>query len=136
MRLIKKKHTTLRASWREITSISDDFKPTSGAQIRKDWLDALNLSVPETYDDWENVLLAFKENYGCSNTLLLSGVTQMTNLIAGYGTAGAAEASMGSSSTVNMYQVDGVIKNGYQDDSYRAYLSMMQQVVRRRAAVP
>ena len=111
----------------EITSISDDFKPTSGAQIRKDWLDALNLSVPETYDDWENVLLAFKENYGCSNTLLLSGVTQMTNLIAGYGTAGAAEASMGSSSTVNMYQVDGVIKNGYQDDSYRAYLAMMHK---------
>lgn len=51
----------------EITSISDDFKPTSGAQIRKDWLDALNLPMPETYDDWENTLLAFKENYGCTN---------------------------------------------------------------------
>ncbi len=111
----------------EITSISDDFKPTSGAQIRKDWLDALNLDMPETYDDWENTLLAFKENYGCTNALLLSGVTQMTNLIAGYGTAGAAEAAMGSSSAVNMYQVEGMIKNGYQDDSYRAYLTMMHK---------
>lgn len=111
----------------EISSISDDFKPTSGAQIRKDWLEKLNLDVPETYEDWENVLKAFKDNYGCTNALLLSGCTQMTNLIAGYGTAGAAEAAMGSSSAVNMYQVDGVIKNGYQDESYKAYLTMMNR---------
>ena len=111
----------------EISSISDDFKPTTGAQIRKDWLEKLNLDVPETYEDWENVLKAFKDNYGCTNALLLSGCTQMTNLIAGYGTAGAAEAAMGSSSAVNMYQVDGVIKNGYQDESYKAYLTMMNK---------
>ena len=110
----------------EITSISDDFKPTSGTQIRKDWLEELKLDVPETYDDWENVLKAFKENYGCTNALLLSGATQMTNLIAGYGTTGAAEASMGGTA-VNMYQVDGVIKNGYQDDGYKAYLTMMNR---------
>ncbi len=110
----------------DISSISDDFKPTSGTQIRKDWLEALKLDVPETYDDWENVLMAFKDNYGCTNALLLSGVTQMTNLIAGYGTAGASEASMGGN-TVNMYQVDGVIHNGYQDESYRAYLTMMNR---------
>ena len=111
----------------EISSISDDFKPTSGTQIRKDWLEALKLEVPETYEDWENVLTAFKDNYGCTNALLLSGVTQMTNLVAGYGTAGAAEAAMGSSSAVNMYQIDGVIKNGYQDDGYREYLTMMHR---------
>lgn len=110
----------------EISSISDDFLPTSGTQIRKDWLDALNLPVPETYDDWETTLKAFKENYNCTNALLLSGLTQMTNLIAGYGTAGAAEAAMGGSA-VNMYVKDGVIHNGYQDDGYRAYLTMMNR---------
>lgn len=110
----------------EIRSISDDYLPTSGAQIRKDWLDQLKLPVPETYDDWEETLLAFKSEFNCSNTLLLSGVTQMTNLIAGYGTAGASEAGMGGN-TVNMYVKDGVIHNGYQDDSYRAYLTMMNK---------
>ena len=110
----------------EITSISDDFKPTSGAQIRKDWLEKLNLDVPETYDDWEEVLKAFKAEYNCGNTLLMNGVTQFDNLIAGYGTKGASEASMGGN-TVNMYQVDGVIRNGYLDDSYRAYLTMMNR---------
>jgi putative aldouronate transport system substrate-binding protein len=29
--------------------------------IRKDWLDELGLQVPETIDDWHNVLTAFKE---------------------------------------------------------------------------
>lgn len=111
----------------EISSISDDFKPTSGMQIRQDWLEALNLEAPATYEDMENVLLAFKENYGCDNALLLSGVTQMSNLIAGYGTTGAAESSGSGGTAINMYQVDGVIKNGYLDDSYRAYLTMMNR---------
>lgn len=110
----------------EISSISDDYMPTSGAQIRKDWLETLKLEVPETYEDWENVLKAFQSSYGCSAALQLSGVTQMTNLIAGYGTAGASETNMGSA-TVNMYQVDGKIRNGYQDESYRAYLTMLHR---------
>jgi putative aldouronate transport system substrate-binding protein len=110
----------------EISSISDDYKPTSGIQIRQDWLDKLGLKTPETYDEMETTLKAFKENYGCTNALLLSGTTQMTNLISGYGTTGAADTSMGTA-TVNMYQVDGVIRNGYQDDSYRAYLTMMNR---------
>lgn len=40
-------------------------RPLNGfvfANIRKDWLDELNLEVPETVDDFYNVLKAFKEN--------------------------------------------------------------------------
>ena len=33
-----------------------------GLQIRKDWLDTLNLKIPETIDDWYQVLTAFKNN--------------------------------------------------------------------------
>lgn len=33
----------------------------SGPMIRKDWLDKLGLKLPETIDDWEQVLTAFKE---------------------------------------------------------------------------
>ena len=35
--------------------------PWMGMQIRKDWLDDLGLEVPETYDELEAVLKAFKE---------------------------------------------------------------------------
>lgn len=36
---------------------------TLGPVIRKDWLDEQGLEVPETYEDWENVLTVFKEKY-------------------------------------------------------------------------
>ncbi len=34
----------------------------AGLMIRTDWLDALNLEVPETMDDWHTVLTAFKND--------------------------------------------------------------------------
>lgn len=108
-----------------ISSISDDFKPQTGVQLRKDWLDEQGLDVPETYDDLEKVLIAFHDAYNCSDTLFMSS-TQETDLIAGYGTAGAAVSSMGGSAN-NMYVVDGEIRNGYQDESYKAYLTMMNK---------
>ena len=55
----------------QIATISDDYCPTTGAQIRQDWLDALKLETPVTYDDWETTLKAFKSNYNCSSALLL-----------------------------------------------------------------
>ncbi|NSW89480.1 MAG: extracellular solute-binding protein [Firmicutes bacterium] len=36
--------------------------PFRGFQIRKDWLDKLNLKMPETIDEWYGVLTAFKKN--------------------------------------------------------------------------
>ncbi len=40
-----------------------------GPQLRKDWLDELGLSVPETMGDWERVLTAFKESGKCDSPL-------------------------------------------------------------------
>ena len=46
-----------------IPCFSDDIMTNAvfGPQIRKDWLDKLGLSVPETIEDWHRVLKAFKE---------------------------------------------------------------------------
>lgn len=40
-----------------------------GAIIRQDWLDELNMDIPETYDQLHDVLLAFKNKYGCTNSI-------------------------------------------------------------------
>lgn len=37
------------------------YRTFSGLMIRKDWLDELGLAVPETLDEWEVVLKAFKD---------------------------------------------------------------------------
>lgn len=45
---------------------------TSGGNIiRKDWLDELGLDVPETFDQVHEVLLAFKNEYGCTNAVCI-----------------------------------------------------------------
>ena len=43
--------------------LKEDYKMNTyiGPQIRKDWLDKLNLEVPTTIDEWYTVLKAFKE---------------------------------------------------------------------------
>lgn len=42
---------------------------SGGLVLRKDWLDELHLSVPETIDDWTEVLTSFKEEKGSSAPL-------------------------------------------------------------------
>lgn len=46
------------------TSVESDLNTTYiGPVVRQDWLDELGLKAPVTLEDWENVLVAFKENY-------------------------------------------------------------------------
>jgi putative aldouronate transport system substrate-binding protein len=40
---------------------SEDFKSVFGFMIRKDWLDKLGLSMPETMDELYNTLIAFRD---------------------------------------------------------------------------
>ena len=48
----------------------DRFLYTSaGPMLRKDWLDDLGLEVPETIDEWETVLTAFKNEKGAKAPL-------------------------------------------------------------------
>lgn len=40
--------------------------PTKGPYLRADWLEELNLEVPETIDEWETVLTAFRDKKGAT----------------------------------------------------------------------
>ena len=40
--------------------LDDELRATVGPAVRADWLKELNLEVPETIDEWENVLREFK----------------------------------------------------------------------------
>ena len=45
------------------------LQTSAGIIIRKDWLDDLGMSVPETIDEWTETLTAFKEKKGASAPL-------------------------------------------------------------------
>ncbi len=59
----------------------------SGLSIRQDWLEELNMEAPRTYDELNEVLEAFKTEFGCEDALLLNSKLCGDNneFCAGYG---------------------------------------------------
>ena len=48
-------------------AVEDDFNITyMGLAIRQDWLDECGLKVPTNLEEWENVLVTFKDKYGAT----------------------------------------------------------------------
>ncbi len=64
----------------------------TGPVIRQDWLDECGLETPVTLDDWENVLITFKENYGAA-----LGFTMARMNMSGLGSGTGAYASFSAS---------------------------------------
>ena len=79
--------------------------PTCGLVIRQDWLEELNMEVPQTYEELEAALEAFKTNYNCEAPLALSKQLYR-RLGAGYGVYVGAAGNQ-------LYQVDGKVKDNY-----------------------
>lgn len=94
---------------------NDRLLVTAGYMFRKDWLDELGLQVPETIDDWYNVLTAFKEKKGAESPLCISAGN------ASRGLSGGFNASM------SWYQEDGVVKYGYVQPEFKDFLATMRK---------
>ena len=103
----------------------ETYLPTEGPVIRQDWLDALGLQSPVTYDDLHDVLVAFKDNYGATMWIPFSGSPLGNYLGAGYGVATTYLTFM--SGREPFYQVDGTVKFGPMEDGFFEYLAMLNQ---------
>lgn len=101
-----------------------DQGPWYGMAVRQDWLDDCNLDTPVTYDDWYEMLKAFKEQKGATAPLWLNyKASDMFSVFsAGYGVA-----SLGNSTKSPFYQVDGVVKYGPYEEGYREYITMLNK---------
>ena len=64
----KKLYTTESGCMPAIQGLSYSF--TQGAVMREDWLEDCNLEVPETVDELEIALTAFKNEKGAKNAVL------------------------------------------------------------------
>ncbi len=87
-----------------------------GPQIRKDYLEKIGMDRPETIEEWEQVLTAFKEKLGIKYplTLLNSDHAQLM-LASTFNVTGA-----------NGFFVDnGTVKYGPLEDGYEKYLTLM-----------
>lgn len=116
---VKKQITTDDGMIYAFPSLSlHEIKVFGGMLVRKDWLDDLGLAEPETIDDWENMLRAFKEQKGASNplTLLKSHLS------------GTNSGFIGAFGVNNDFFVDnGTVKYGPYDPAFKGFLELFNK---------
>lgn len=93
--------------------------PWLGMWMRQDWLDKVNMEVPETYDEWHDVLAAFKDQIGATAPLIL-------NFSGSDGEIGMMSAGFG---TNNRWQLDaeGKVNFGPYMDGWKDYVTKMHE---------
>lgn len=103
--------------------INDEPLQDQGMLIRKDWLDELELEVPQTYDELHDVLSAFVTEKGSNGPMFMSAICTVGQqlLSTGYG---IAVASNGSIFQAPFYVVDGEVKCGWVADEFKNYMLM------------
>ena len=103
--------------WGVWLPIGDIPMADQGIAIRKDFLDKVNKEVPVTYDDWYDVLCAFRDELGIEAPFYTSkyGIDRTGEFMAGYGVG------------PYFYQDNGTVKYGPLEDGYKAYLTMLNK---------
>ncbi|MFF2482804.1 extracellular solute-binding protein [Paenibacillus sp. NPDC058071] len=99
----------------------DRLRTYQGPIVRKDWLDELGLAVPETIEEWHEVLLAFKERKGVVAPLTFLGVPNALFGIENGGFIGAFGIKRG------YYLEEGRVKFGAIEPAYKQFLALFRQ---------
>ena len=99
---------------------------TEGAWIRGDWLEDLGLENPKTYDQWEEVLTAFKNEKGAEEPLMMpSDMVPSGNFLAsGFGITATFQSMMGSAYPYSVE--DGEVIYGPLEEGYREYVELIR----------
>ncbi|WP_438444130.1 extracellular solute-binding protein [Gorillibacterium sp. sgz5001074] len=92
-----------------------------GPIIRKDWLDELQLPVPETIDEWTATLKAFKEKKGAKAAISFVAKPRVFNELGN----GAFIGAFGV--TRDFYQENGTVKFGPAEPGYKDFLGLFRQ---------
>ena len=90
----------------------------SGWWMRSDYLEKLNMDVPETFDEFEAFFEACKNEFGCDSPVAINQEAGGSVCATGWNLAG------GGNSTA-LFQKDGVVTSSYLQPEYYAYLCMV-----------
>lgn len=96
-----------------------------GLIVRKDWLDALNLDVPETYDEIYEMLVAFQAEYGCESPMVMRCTGDWNNGLFSWGYGLSAYLTTNPQVALPLYVQDGTVHFSMMEDAYYDYLSMI-----------
>lgn len=96
----------------------------SGFMIRKDWLDEVNMAIPETYDELHDALVAIQPAHGATMLLPAMGCTTSDGFASGFGISGKF---YDMSQEFPFYVEDGIVKFGMVEEGYREFLTTLSQ---------
>lgn len=97
-----------------------------GVLIRGDWLDDLGIEVPETVDEFLDMLYAFKDAYGVAPLQMSSSTQEGLIFTSAYDTPGYQISMFNPGSY--WYQVDGTVNCGLICDGSYETLKIMNQL--------
>ena len=100
------------------------LKTSAGMMIRQDWLDDLNLEVPQTPDEVYEVLKAFKEEKGAEAPLSMTGSWWLKSIMLGHGLI----TSPFGLPKADFYQVDGTVHYGFYEQEYKDVLTWLNKL--------
>lgn len=83
----------------------------AGLMLRSDWIGKCGLQIPETVDDWEKTLTAFKNECGASKPL--AGMQAVSMMACAYGVP------------KGWYRDEGVVKYGCFENGYKDFVQKM-----------
>ena len=89
--------------------------PWAGPALRGDFLDALDLPIPETIDDWYHMLIAFRDELNVEIPFILPRNARPSGS-SFVGTFGVAN---------DFFQVDNIVKWGPMEPGFRDFLATM-----------
>ncbi len=93
-----------------------------GPVVRQDWLDDLGMEMPETYDEWHEMLMRFKNEKGATAPLMLPSDGMVSTGM------GASHLANGFGTCDSFYVDDnGKVQWGPVSEGYRKYVETMAQ---------
>ena len=94
----------------------------SGLVMRKDWLDALGLDIPVTYDDFENVLTKMHDAYGGTLWISYLGDDITKSFSSGFGIT-----AFNQGNETYFEQIDGKVVFSPLEEGYLDYVTLMNK---------
>ncbi len=130
-KLMERDQTTLeniRTAGRDLMLVSmfDDYINDGGTFVRGDWLEALGVEWPTTFDGFIDLLYQVQAAYGCEYTYPADPGAGISGAEAYFGSELFSLRTDGSDLAI--YVDNGTVYSGVTSDGYREYLELLIQL--------
>lgn len=109
-----------------MNTLKDEVVSDMGLVVRGDWLDELGLEVPNTLDEFTDMLYAIKDKYDCQQTLYVNSTGEIQYMD---GVFGVGIFKVNGSTDIAPYVMDGEVTSALLSDDYREFVEYVRQLI-------